>query len=470
MLFSFDDEEQRKRWSNFPVAIVPRGGISLKDMNGAQRSAAMALVASALSPRGFEKVQQIMEGDEVNKTYRPGASRQIAAPARPSGNGGPPPGTVVRHHLRAVATARPGNGPIFGKDLYYISILGTPSETNPWMLQFGGHHLALNITIAGEHGILTPTLTGAQPALYTVNGKTVRPLGQESDKALALLQRARREPAEASDSELPAGRPGARSGAGRQDDSAGGSEGFRHERAPTRHAARCDLGMGGHRPRKRGRRSHGRAQRRSQRHLVRLERSQHRYARQQHHGLLPDSGPASGHRVRASAWAAIPRCTSTPCIAIRPTTTDGSSAINEDEAGVLIALLSFGVPVFAHRLDEYLQAMILSVEKGQIQASMRLIPGVAVSSAVIAAIDQTAMVLSPKPNNEPTLSGSRRSVDQRRQTCLEAGLLAVSFPESAEMKEGLGEIHIEFDADLPPAARTGHSSSRTIMNRGSRST
>jgi hypothetical protein len=46
------------------------------------------------------------------------------------------------------------------------------------MLQFGGHHLALNITIAGEHGVLTPTLTGAQPALYTINGKAVRPLGQ----------------------------------------------------------------------------------------------------------------------------------------------------------------------------------------------------------------------------------------------------------------------------------------------------
>ena len=55
------------------------------------------------------------------------------------------------------------------------------------MLQFGGHHLALNITIAGERGVLTPTLTGAQPAAYTSNGKTVRPLGQESDKALALL-------------------------------------------------------------------------------------------------------------------------------------------------------------------------------------------------------------------------------------------------------------------------------------------
>jgi Protein of unknown function (DUF3500) len=81
-----------------------------------------------------------------------------------------------------------GGSQMFGKDLYYISILGTPSEKTPWMLQFGGHHLALNITIAGERGIFTPTLTGAQPALYTMEGKTVRPLGPESDKGFALLQ------------------------------------------------------------------------------------------------------------------------------------------------------------------------------------------------------------------------------------------------------------------------------------------
>jgi hypothetical protein len=150
VLFAFDDKEQLVRWSNLPTKIVPRAGLSLKDMNPAQRSAAMALVSSALSPRGLEKVQQIMDGDEANKI-----------------NG--------------------GNNPMFGKDLYYVSFLGTPSEKDPWILQFGGHHLALNITIAGERGVLTPTLTGAQPALYTLNGKTVRPLGQESDKAVALL-------------------------------------------------------------------------------------------------------------------------------------------------------------------------------------------------------------------------------------------------------------------------------------------
>ena len=192
--FAFDDEEQRKRWSNLPTGAVPRGGISLKEMTPAQRSAAMALVSSALSQRGFEKIQQIMEGDEVNKTNggngppfgrEPGGGPPPGGGGPPPGGGGPPFGNG-----NGPGGNRPpfGNGgQMFGKDLYYISILGAPSEKNPWMLQFGGHHLALNITMDGERGILTPTLTGAQPALYKVNGKTVRPLGQESDKALALL-------------------------------------------------------------------------------------------------------------------------------------------------------------------------------------------------------------------------------------------------------------------------------------------
>ena len=193
VLFSFNDEEQRKRWSNFPVSFVRRGGINLKEMDSAQRSAAMALVASALSPKGFEKVQQIMQGDEVLKTNEANNPAGGPGPRRnggpPPGNGGPPPGNGGPPPFGDRGGNRaPWNGPIFGKDLYYISILGKPSEKYPWMLQFGGHHLALNITIAGERGVLTPTLTGAQPALYTINGKTVRPLGPESDKAFALLQ------------------------------------------------------------------------------------------------------------------------------------------------------------------------------------------------------------------------------------------------------------------------------------------
>src|SRR5258708_19524822 len=73
------------------------------------------------------------------------------------------------------------------RDEYSISFLGKPSTAEPWMIQFGGHHLGLNVTLVGEHGTLTPSHTGAQPAIYELEGKTVRPLGREVDKAFALI-------------------------------------------------------------------------------------------------------------------------------------------------------------------------------------------------------------------------------------------------------------------------------------------
>jgi hypothetical protein len=151
VLFSFGDAAQRAKWSNLPTTMVPRAGLKMGDLNDGQKNAAMNLLAATLSKRGYEKVLAIVEGDEALK--------------RASG----------------------GRGATFGHDLFYISILGKPSPKEPWMLQFGGHHLALNITIVGREDILTPSLTAAQPAKYTVDGKTVRPLGAENDKAFALI-------------------------------------------------------------------------------------------------------------------------------------------------------------------------------------------------------------------------------------------------------------------------------------------
>jgi hypothetical protein len=187
VLYSFSDQTQRARWSNFPTGFVPRGGISLKEMTPQQQAAAMAMLATVLSPQGLEKVQQIRQADDDFKNNGSKRGPRGGGPPPPgaggpppqSGSGGPPGGPR--------GPGGPQGGAMFGSDLYYISFLGTPSATQPWMLQFGGHHLALNITIAGSEGVLTPTLTGAQPALFHLNGETIRPLGRESDKALTLL-------------------------------------------------------------------------------------------------------------------------------------------------------------------------------------------------------------------------------------------------------------------------------------------
>ena len=119
-------------------------------------------------------------------------------------------------------------------------------------------------------------------------------------------------------------------------------------------------------------------------------------------------------------------------------------------AAVTILLL-LGGPAFAHRLDEYLEATILSVEKDHVQASMRLIPGVAVSSSVITSIDSDGDgILSAAEQSayaERVLGDLSLTVDGNR---LMLKLVSASFPKVEEMREGLGEIHIEFRADLPP--------------------
>jgi hypothetical protein len=76
---------------------------------------------------------------------------------------------------------------MFGNNLYYLAIFGKPSPTQPWLVQFGGHHLGLNVTVVGKNFVLTPTHTGAQPDLFTWEGKKVRPLGPENDRAFKLI-------------------------------------------------------------------------------------------------------------------------------------------------------------------------------------------------------------------------------------------------------------------------------------------
>ena len=64
VLYAFNDNEQRQRWSNFPTGVVPRGGISFKQMTAPQRDAAMKLLAVVLSPMGLEKVNEIRQADD----------------------------------------------------------------------------------------------------------------------------------------------------------------------------------------------------------------------------------------------------------------------------------------------------------------------------------------------------------------------------------------------------------------------
>jgi len=114
---------------------------------------------------------------------------------------------------------------------------------------------------------------------------------------------------------------------------------------------------------------------------------------------------------------------------------------------IIIAALALAAPVFAHRLDEYLQAIIVSMAEDHIEASMRLIPGVAVSSSVITAVDVNRDGVFSEAEQQTYARQVLRDLTVRTDgQKLTPVLQAVSFPTPAEMKEGLGEIHIEFTA------------------------
>ncbi|MEY4529695.1 MAG: hypothetical protein RLZZ156_416 [Deinococcota bacterium] len=152
VVFDWSDTAQKTKWSNLPTGLFERNGIKLGDMSGTQQTALFALLQVVFSKNGYQQITQVIDSDEVLKSTDGGGRL------------------------------------IFGKAEYFVSFLGTPSNTSPWILQFGGHHMALNATVAGADIVLTPSLTGGQPTTYTLNGKTVQPIIAEPNAASKLLK------------------------------------------------------------------------------------------------------------------------------------------------------------------------------------------------------------------------------------------------------------------------------------------
>jgi hypothetical protein len=162
---SFEFESpKRPKWSNLPPGFVPRNGVRIGELSKEQRAAAMDVVAAVTSKMGYQKILDIIGGDDV-----------LARGGGGKGGGG------------KGKAGKGGKNDGFGFDNFYLALFGKPSATAPWLVQFGGHHLAVNITVIGKDFVLTPTLTCAQPSSFDRDGQKVRPLGVESDTAFKLM-------------------------------------------------------------------------------------------------------------------------------------------------------------------------------------------------------------------------------------------------------------------------------------------
>ncbi|GIF20563.1 hypothetical protein BJ973_001531 [Actinoplanes tereljensis] len=149
---AFTDNQSRQTWSNYPASTVARKGVALKDLSAAQRAAALAMMKVALSTAGYQQVLNIQKADDYLNSL--------------GGDGADGFGNLVD---------------------YYVAVYGTPSATDPFMLQFGGHHLARNLTYNGTKVSETPQFVGSEPTSFTTGGQTVAPVKDESTAMFALF-------------------------------------------------------------------------------------------------------------------------------------------------------------------------------------------------------------------------------------------------------------------------------------------
>jgi Protein of unknown function (DUF3500) len=151
--FDFSNTAQRQGWSNLPEGLFERSGVMWGKLSDQSKTAWLIVMKTTLSREGYDRIIAEWDGDD--------------ALAKTDGGGG---------RLQ------------FGKQYYWIAILGTPSTTTPWQWQWGGHHVTVNATIVGTEVSLTPSFIGVQPATFTdAAGKTIRPLGDIEDEAFTFI-------------------------------------------------------------------------------------------------------------------------------------------------------------------------------------------------------------------------------------------------------------------------------------------
>jgi hypothetical protein len=145
-LFPVDTDQWRK-WSNIHPTLM-RHGTPLFEMTEPQRDHAFALIRESLSEEGFEEALNIM-------------------------------------HLNETVLEMTGRLSEYGEDLYWLSIIGTPSATEPWGWQWDGHHLNINYFVLGDQVVMTPTFLGAEP-VHAASGKYAGLRIFKDDEALGL--------------------------------------------------------------------------------------------------------------------------------------------------------------------------------------------------------------------------------------------------------------------------------------------
>jgi hypothetical protein len=144
------DDPQWRRWNN--VNTFVRQGVGMYQMTESQREAGINLMRASLSATGLQLSRDVMR---------------------------------LSYTLGEITNRFAENGEWY----YYITILGTPSATEPWGWQIQGHHLIINYFVLGDQVVMSPNFWGSEPTIATsgkYQGTSV--LQQEQQMGLDMIR------------------------------------------------------------------------------------------------------------------------------------------------------------------------------------------------------------------------------------------------------------------------------------------
>lgn len=147
--YAVDDDEWLK-WNN--VHRYARQGVTFAEMSDAQRERGFDLMRASLSAKGFERSRAVMK---------------------------------LNGHLADLLNRHDE----YGEWLYHLTVMGAPSDTEPWGWQLDGHHLIVNYFVLGDQVVMTPTFMGSEPVTATEGryaGTSV--MQDEQNKGLAFMR------------------------------------------------------------------------------------------------------------------------------------------------------------------------------------------------------------------------------------------------------------------------------------------
>ena len=149
--FDINDQEWRK-WCNVDNGIYDRQGVSLKEMDMSQKKSAFDLMQASLSAKGLQLSKDIMKTDQTLKELNNGSND-------------------------------------YDEELYFFTIMGKPSITEPWGWQLDGHHLVINYFVLGDQVVMSPVFMGGEPIITTTGKYKGNTLFQdEQNLGLAFME------------------------------------------------------------------------------------------------------------------------------------------------------------------------------------------------------------------------------------------------------------------------------------------